>query len=65
MSNILLGCDRHNPSYDKESQKVVRKILEKAGHTVEVLSVGPNFTQQAMKQKKNKGNNHQQVQRKS
>lgn len=55
MATILLGCDKHSVSYDKESQKVVKKILEKAGHKVEVLDVGPNFTQTAMGKKTNKG----------
>lgn len=55
MANILLGCDKHSTSYDKKSQQVVKKILEKAGHTVEVLDVGPNFTQSAMSKKGSKG----------
>lgn len=55
MANILLGCDKHSVSYDQESQKVVKEILEKAGHHVEVLSVGPNHTQTAMQKKSSKG----------
>lgn len=55
MANILLGCDHHSTSYDQQSQKVVAKILEKAGHHVEILNVGPNHTQSAMGKKKNKG----------
>lgn len=55
LSTILLGCDHHSVSYDKQSQKTVADILEKAGHQVEILSVGPNHTQSAMGKKKNKG----------
>lgn len=55
MADILLGCDYHSKSYDQQSQKVVKNILEKAGHKVEVLNVGPNHTQTAMGKKKNKG----------
>lgn len=55
MACILLGCDLQSKSYDQQSQKVVKRILEKAGHKVEVLSIGPNFTQIAMGKKSSKG----------
>ena len=41
MSTIVLGCDR-NGANDSKCQNAVAKILEKAGHKVEKLSIGPN-----------------------
>lgn len=41
MSTVILGCDRNNGS-DSTWQNTVAKTLEKAGHTVEKLSIGPN-----------------------
>lgn len=40
MSTIVLGCDI-NSSNDKKCQDTIAKILEKAGHTVEKLAIGP------------------------
>lgn len=42
MATIVLGCDR-NGSNDSNAQDTIAKILKKAGHTVEKLSIGPNF----------------------
>ena len=39
MSSIVLGCDSNGN--DKTCQNTVAKILEKAGHTVEKLSIAP------------------------
>ena len=41
MSTIVLGCDTN--SNDKKFQSDVAKVLEKAGHTVEKLTIGPNY----------------------
>ena len=38
MAKIVLGCDK-NGINDKEYQNTVKKILEKAGHTVETLAI--------------------------
>lgn len=40
MSKIVLGCDSNGN--DKKCQDTVASILEKAGHDVEKLSIGPN-----------------------
>lgn len=42
MSEIVLGCDRNNGN-DSTWQNTVAKVLEKAGHTVEKLTIGPNY----------------------
>lgn len=42
MATIVLGCDR-NGANDSSCQNTVAKVLEKAGHTVEKLSIGPNY----------------------
>lgn len=41
MSTVILGCDT-NSSNDSKCQNTVAKVLEKAGHKVEKLSIGPN-----------------------
>lgn len=41
MATIVLGCDSNGN--DKKCQDTVAKILEKAGHKIEKLSIGPNF----------------------
>ncbi len=41
MSEIVLGCD-YNGMNDSDCQNAVAKILEKAGHNVEKLGIGPN-----------------------
>ena len=41
MSDIVLGCD-YNGMNDSGCQNAVAKVLEKAGHTVEKLGIGPN-----------------------
>lgn len=55
MADIILGCDSHSASYDEETKKTIAKILENAGHTVEILNTGPNYTQTAMQKTSNKG----------
>ena len=55
MADVILGCDTNKPSEDRKTLKTVAKILEKAGHKVDILSVGPNYVQSAMQQKQNKG----------
>ena len=55
MADVILGCDTNNPSEDRKTLKTVAKVLEKAGHKVDILSVGPNYVQSAMQQKQNKG----------
>lgn len=55
MASILLGCDHNNASEDKKTQKVVAKALEKAGHSVKILGVGPNNSQSEMKKGSSKG----------
>ncbi|MDO5849417.1 MAG: hypothetical protein Q4P18_07770 [Methanobrevibacter sp.] len=44
--NIILGCDRNNPSEDKKTQEYIGKKLEEVGFTVEIIPVGPNYCQQ-------------------
>ena len=41
MSTVVLGCDRNNGN-DSNFQNTVAKALEKQGHTVEKLGIGPN-----------------------
>ena len=41
MATVVLGCD-HNNSADSKWQNTVASALEKAGNTVEKLSIGPN-----------------------
>lgn len=41
MATIILGCDSNGN--DKNCQDTVAKILEKAGHNVKKLEIGPNF----------------------
>ena len=52
---IMLGCDKNNVSQDKQHQKAVTKILEKAGHNVQIMPVGPGATQNAMMKSSSKG----------
>ena len=42
MSTVILGCDT-NSSNDSACQNAVAKIIEKAGNTVEKLTIGPNY----------------------
>ena len=42
MSTVILGCDI-NSSNDSACQSTVAKIIEKAGNTVEKLTIGPNY----------------------
>lgn len=55
MSSIILGCDKNKVSEDKKTQSIIKKILEKAGHTVTLADVGPGNSQKLMGKKKNKG----------
>ena len=55
MADIILGCDTNNISSDKKTQKTIGKLLEDAGHSVEILEVGPNHLQSAMQKNRNKG----------
>lgn len=55
MANIIMGCDLNDTSSDQKTLKTIGSILEKAGHKVELLSVGPNYVQSAMQQSSNKG----------
>ena len=42
MANIVLGCDTNGVN-DSGCQNTVASILEKAGHKVEKLPIGPNY----------------------
>ena len=42
MSYVVLGCDINNGN-DSNFQNTVAKALEKQGHTVEKLTIGPNY----------------------
>ena len=53
MATILLGCDRNGN--DESTRDTVAKILRKAGHTVEVLGVGPGNLQPEMMKSSSKG----------
>ncbi|WP_296882112.1 hypothetical protein [uncultured Methanobrevibacter sp.] len=55
MANIIMGCDLNSTASDQQTLKKIGKILENAGHSVELLSVGPNFVQSAMQQSSTKG----------
>lgn len=55
MSSILLGIDLNNKNEDKQTQSQIKKVLEKAGHTVNVIDVGPGNLQKAMGKKTSKG----------
>lgn len=55
MAEIILGCDKNNVSSDKKHQKTIASLLEKAGHTVKIMSVGPGALQNEMKKKTSKG----------
>ena len=53
MANIILGCDRNGN--DESTRDTVAAILKKAGHTVDVLGVGPGNIQPAMMESSSKG----------
>lgn len=55
MGDILLACDTNEPTSDRKNQNTIKGILEKAGHTVTVLPVGPNHLQSTSKQGSSKG----------
>lgn len=55
MSSILLGIDLNNKNEDKQTQSQIKKVLEKAGHTVNVIDVGPGNLQKTMGKKTSKG----------
>lgn len=55
MAEIILGCDLNRKSQDKKHQKEIAKILEKAGHTVKIMPVGPGALQDEMRKKTSKG----------
>jgi len=55
MADIIMGCDRNKPSQDKKNMKTIAKLLEKAGHEVKILSVGPGNLQEEMRKKSSKG----------
>ena len=55
MANIILGCDTNRVSEDKKTLNTISNKLKNAGHSVEVLSVGPNYVQSAMQKSRNKG----------
>ena len=42
MSTVILGCDINNGN-DSNFQNTVASALEKQGHTVEKLTIGPNY----------------------
>lgn len=42
MSTVILGCDINNGN-DSKFQNTVASALEKQGHTVEKLTIGPNY----------------------
>ena len=42
MANVVLGCDTNN-SNDQKYLDTVGQLIEQAGHTVEKLSIGPNY----------------------
>lgn len=54
MATIVLGCDTNGVN-DAKCQNTVAKILEKAGNTVEKLSIGPNSFASYSYSKKAKG----------
>lgn len=53
LSTIVLGCDSNGN--DKKCQDTVAKILEKAGHNVTKLGIGPNYFASYSYSKKAKG----------
>ena len=53
--NIIMSIDLNETSSDKKTLNTIANILEKAGHKVEQLGVGPNVLQSAMKKSSNKG----------
>ena len=55
MADIIMGCDENKPSQDKKNMKTIEKILEKAGHNVTTVAVGPGNLQNAMRKKSSKG----------
>ena len=54
MATIVLGCDS-NGANDKKCQDTIAQILEKAGHKVEKLAIGPNYFAKYSYNKKSKG----------
>lgn len=44
MTDYIIGCDNIDGK-EKSYQKKVAEVLEAKGHSTEILSVGPNFTQ--------------------
>lgn len=55
MADIIMGCDENKASQDKKNMKTIEKILEKAGHNVTTVAVGPGNLQNAMRKKSSKG----------
>lgn len=53
MSSIILGCDENGN--DASVRDTVAKVLREAGHTVEVLPVGPGNIQPEMMKSSSKG----------
>lgn len=54
MASIVLGCDKNGVN-DKQCRDTVAKLLEKAGHKVEKLSIDPGLFAKASYSKKSKG----------
>lgn len=54
MATIVLGCDSNGVN-DKQCRDTVAKLLEKEGHKVEKLSIGPGLFANASYSKKSKG----------
>lgn len=54
MATIIVGCDKNGVN-DKLCRDTVAKLLEKAGHKVEKLPIGPGQFATASYSKKNKG----------
>lgn len=55
MASIILGIDLNKESEDRQTQKKIKKVLEKAGHTVTMVDVGPGNLQNLMGKKSSKG----------
>ena len=55
LSSVILGIDLNKKSEDKQTQKTVKKALEKAGHNVTMAEVGPGNLQNLMAKKSSKG----------
>ena len=55
MASIILGIDLNKKSEDKQTQKKIKKVLEKAGHNVTMADVGPGNLQNLMGKKSSKG----------